>query len=112
MLLSQYIFFQVPLNVPRLFVASQHNIYLILEDTLLVTSILTNKIIYSYHLPSEVYGEIKSLFCDSLESKYTQTNSETLWIVTSKLVYRIIVEDEARNLWKLYLENGKFCCLI
>ncbi|SIO73362.1 Vacuolar protein sorting-associated protein 18 homolog [Babesia microti strain RI] len=100
MLLSQYIFFQVPLNVPRLFVASQHNIYLILEDTLLVTSILTNKIIYSYHLPSEVYGEIKSLFCDSLE--------KTLWIVTSKLVYRIIVEDEARNLWKLYLENDDY----
>ena len=60
---------------------------------------ITHEIVYELELTQSFYGQVQGLIRDN--------NTSTLWMYSKNSLYQILLEQEDRNVWKLYLQQAK-----
>ncbi|KAJ3158697.1 hypothetical protein HDU86_002662 [Geranomyces michiganensis] len=75
--------------------------YLLLyENAIKALNILTNEVDYDETIPLEFGEFVLGLFVDRVKCTY--------WVATNLALYELIITDEDRDVWRIYLERKSF----
>ncbi|KAJ1104409.1 hypothetical protein NDU88_001821 [Pleurodeles waltl] len=86
-------------NKPISIVLTQFHFLLLLPDRVKAVCILNGQVVFQdYFL--EKFGSLKRMVKDSTVGQ--------IWIHTEKAVFRYHVQRESRDVWKMYMDMGKF----
>lgn len=87
-------------TIPLSIAITQFHYLLLYKKKLKAMCVLDNNIIYEEEIPLEQNEKILGMKMDPVKDTY--------WIYTTYSLYEILVTDEDRNVWKLYLNDKMF----
>ncbi|KAK3930225.1 Vacuolar protein sorting-associated protein 18-like protein [Frankliniella fusca] len=88
-----------PSMAPISFVLTQFHALLMYADHIKFVSLLNNEVVFE-DVINEPLGKLINITKDPLKS--------TIWAFTEKAVFKYKVTKEDRNVWRIYIEKGKF----
>jgi hypothetical protein len=84
--------------IPRGIMLSEFHLVLLYQDRVMSLSSLNDEVIFDEKLPVKSNERIIGATVD--------TARKTYWIYTDANIFEVVVKDEDRNVWKVYLERG------
>ncbi|CAD7089837.1 unnamed protein product [Hermetia illucens] len=86
-------------ETPKTFILTNFHAILLYSDHVTAISLLNQQIIYEEYF-SEQYGKLVDIIKDCL--------SGSIYVYSSKAIFRYKVTNEQRNVWQMYLDRGDF----
>tara|TARA_B100000780_G_C21071381_1_gene431140 strand:+ start:162 stop:707 length:546 start_codon:yes stop_codon:yes gene_type:complete len=80
-------------------IVTEFHFLLLYQYRLCACTRITHEIVYELELTQSFYGQVQGLIRDN--------NTSTLWMYSKNSLYQILLEQEDRNVWKLYLQQAK-----
>ncbi|KAI0660391.1 Pep3/Vps18/deep orange family-domain-containing protein [Cubamyces menziesii] len=87
-------------NVPVSMALTEFHFLLLYRDRVLGISNLNEQLAYEELLPLKPNEQVRGLTSDPVRKTY--------WVYTDQAIWEIGVSNEHRDVWKIYLEQGKF----
>ena len=87
---------QVPLSL----VVTEFHVVLLFADHLEATCLLNDRVVYDDFVPSRRFGPLKALAMDA--------QTHTVWAYTATTLFELVVTEEERDVWTLYLERKQW----
>ncbi|KAJ3332896.1 hypothetical protein HDU76_012696 [Blyttiomyces sp. JEL0837] len=87
-------------SVPISGCVSEFHIILLYEDRVKAICDLNGKLVYEEYIPLEAGEKVLGMTLDSIKN--------TFWIFTSQSLFELLITEEDRNIWKIYLKRHDF----
>ncbi|KII93824.1 hypothetical protein PLICRDRAFT_49843 [Plicaturopsis crispa FD-325 SS-3] len=79
---------------------TEFHFLLLYKDRITGVCILDEKLAYEESLPLKPNEEVRGLTADPVRKTY--------WVYTNQSLFELVMDNEDRDVWKIYLEKGKF----
>ncbi|KAJ3009224.1 hypothetical protein HKX48_008089 [Thoreauomyces humboldtii] len=88
------------IDIPLAVNVTEFHYLMLFESSIKALSILTSDIIYEENIPLEFGEFVIGLFVDRIKSTY--------WVSTNLALYELIITEEDRNVWRIYLDRKAY----
>ncbi|KAI9478077.1 MAG: Pep3/Vps18/deep orange family-domain-containing protein [Benjaminiella poitrasii] len=85
---------------PIAFVMTEFHFILLYPEQVRAISRLNEKVVYQETIPLNREEVVLTITVDDIKRTY--------WIYTSDAIYELVIKDEERNVWKVYLEKKEY----
>ncbi|KAI0830628.1 Pep3/Vps18/deep orange family-domain-containing protein [Trametes gibbosa] len=90
----------IPSNVPISMALTEFHVLLLYRDRILGISNLNEQLAYEEMLPLKPNEQVRGLTSDPVRRTY--------WVYTDQAIWEVSVSNEHRDIWKIYLEKGRY----
>jgi len=87
-------------DAPLSIALTEFHSLLLYKEEIIGTSILDDQIVYTEALPLKPNEQVLGTAVDTARGTY--------WVYTDSSIFEIIVKDEDRDVWKVYMQRGAF----
>ncbi|TFY65613.1 hypothetical protein EVG20_g5479 [Dentipellis fragilis] len=91
---------QPSLDVPTSIALTEFHFVLLYVDRIAAMSTLDEKLTYEEILPLKPGEEVRGLTTDPVRKTY--------WVYTDQSLFELVIKDEDRHVWKVYMERERF----
>ncbi|KAF7985304.1 hypothetical protein HWV62_6475 [Athelia sp. TMB] len=85
---------------PTSIAVTQFHFILLYRDHVVAICNLDEKMTYEEIIPLKVNEEVRGLIADPVRKTY--------WVYTNQSMFELVVENESRDVWRIYLEKGQY----
>ncbi|KAJ3274965.1 hypothetical protein HDV01_001829 [Terramyces sp. JEL0728] len=82
------------------FALSDYHFILLTSTNIIVVNKLEDKLIYTIPIPLNFEEKVVALFKDELK--------KTFWIATNQSLHELIIADEGKNIWKIFVDRKQY----
>ncbi|KAJ3120771.1 hypothetical protein HK098_004251 [Nowakowskiella sp. JEL0407] len=90
----------IGVNVPISIALTQFHFILLFSDRVKGINALSGEVVYEEEIPLKLGEKVVGMSCDAVKSTY--------WVYTTETLFELLVTDEDRDMWKLYLDRKSF----
>lgn len=87
-------------DIPISIVITEFHYILLYQDYVRAVCRLNEKIVFEEIIPLNKNEHVRGISVDELKRTY--------WIYTSDAIYELVIKDEERDVWKLYLQKNQY----